>query len=528
MPLLSDPLLLWPTADSVRVVWFTEGRGEHHHVCAGDNLERQIPAQSRRLDHLGEDARSHVGEQHGQGELYKHIHRRDIHRHEAIVDALVPGERVPYQVVSDVDGQQASSEIYTLAAAPTPGTPLNILLTSDHQILPMVAANLEKVAQTVGRVDAVFFAGDLVNVPDRASEWFDDNRGNAFFACLQGRAHYPLGGRLWRGGEILQYAPIFPCIGNHEVMGIATGPDALNLSFARPRQAARDLGFAQDQLEAESFNTWSYEAIFGVPPYYAVSFGDVRLVSLYATRIWRSPEPGTRGKYGEHPEDLADPKRWGYGELIFEPICAGSAQYAWLERELASSAFRTARFRVVMLHHPVHGLGGNIVPPYTDPHPHIERDATGQVTAVGYSYPKAEDVLIRDLQPLLEASGVQLVLFGHCHLWNRFTSGATHYLETSNVGNTFGAYPPGRPRSPLPAGDDYQPTGDPNGLEPVIPNLAPLIDPDGKPQAYLASNEITAFSILETATGTVTSYRFDTREPDSPVIAFDAFGLAAL
>jgi len=44
----------------------------------------------------------------------------------------------------------------------------------------MTAANLQKVVETVERVDAVFFVGDLVNVPDRASEWFDDKRGVLF------------------------------------------------------------------------------------------------------------------------------------------------------------------------------------------------------------------------------------------------------------------------------------------------------------------------------------------------------------
>jgi len=44
---------------------------------------------------------------------------------------------------------------------------LKILLTSDHQLKPMTAANLQKVVETVERVDAVFFVGDLVNVPDR-------------------------------------------------------------------------------------------------------------------------------------------------------------------------------------------------------------------------------------------------------------------------------------------------------------------------------------------------------------------------
>jgi len=48
------------------------------------------------------------------------------------------------------------------------------------------------VVKTVERVDAVFFVGDLVNVPDRASGGFDDKRGGALFPCLQGRANYEL------------------------------------------------------------------------------------------------------------------------------------------------------------------------------------------------------------------------------------------------------------------------------------------------------------------------------------------------
>jgi hypothetical protein len=39
------------------------------------------------------------------------------------------------------------------------------------------------------------------------------------------------------------------------------------------------------------------------------------------------------------------------------------------------------------------------------------------------------------------------------------------------------------------------------------------------------SNDITAFSILDTASGTVSSYRFDTRYPDSEVVKFDEFSL---
>ncbi|XGB43853.1 MAG: hypothetical protein LVS60_09325 [Nodosilinea sp. LVE1205-7] len=112
------------------------------------------------------------------------------------------------------------------------------MLTSDHQTMPMTAANLQKVEETIGAVDGVFLAGDLVNVPDRASEWFDDSRGNAFFPCLQGRANYRLEWQgqstLYRGGAIIQHAPLFTAIGNHEVMGRFSHTASLQDQFNSP------------------------------------------------------------------------------------------------------------------------------------------------------------------------------------------------------------------------------------------------------------------------------------------------------
>ncbi len=94
-----------------------------------------------------------------------------------------------------------------------------------------------------------------------------------------------------------------------------------------------------------------------------------------------------------------------------------------------------------MFHHPPHTLGGNIVPPYTDPVPTIERYATGKVTSVRYDYPQENDYIIRDLIPLLESAKVNLVFYGHSHLWNRFLSPkGMNFLESSNVGNSYAAY----------------------------------------------------------------------------------------
>lgn len=181
----------------------------------------------------------------------------------------------------------------------------------------------------------------------------------------------------------------------------------------------------------------------------------------------------------------------------------------------------------MIFHHPPHTLGDNIVPAYTDPVPVLDRDLVGTITSVRYEYPLEADYIIRDVVPLLESAGVQRVYYGHSHLWNRFISpSGTHFLESSNVGNSYGASLGDRTRSiPHHYQETYVATGDPNGLKPVIPTIAPLLDDQGQPQPYLASNDITAFSILDTATGSVSSYRFDTREPESAVVKFDEFTL---
>lgn len=101
-----------------------------------------------------------------------------------------------------------------------------------------------------------------------------------------------------------------------------------------------------------------------------------------------------------------------------------------------------------------------------------------------------------------------------------------HFLETSNVGNSYGAAWGERKREvPTNYQEKYVVLGDPNGLEPVVPTIAPIVGEDGKAMPYIASNDITVFSIFDTDTGTVSSYRFDTRKPDSEVMKFDEFKL---
>jgi hypothetical protein len=547
--LLTDPFLQLPTENSIRVVWFTEFPGSRHTVTFGENLDKNVSANTIKLSRTREDQKSKFGKQTEENQVYQQPVVRNIWRHEAEITNLIPGKRVPYRVTSErEDGQIVSSEIFTLAPKPLPETPLKILLTSDHQLMPMTAANLQKLTEIIGRVDAVFFAGDLVNVPDRASEWFDDNRGNAFFPCLQGKAKYKLEkngvSTIYKGGEIIQHAPLFPAIGNHEVMGRFSLESSLSEQIydAFPRELAKQV--YQDKadipqqlwLKDYSFNTDTYQEIFTLPnassggeKYYAITIGDVRLVVLFAACAWRSPSLAStiKGKYRECDRDLNNPTNWGYGQHIFEPIHQGSNQYQWLEKELNSPEFQQAKYKIVMLHHPPHSLGDNVVPPFTYPVQIIERNGDGTIKSIHYQYPKEKDYLIRDIEPLLNAAKVQLVLFGHSHLWNRFiNSSGVNFLETSNVGNSYGAAL-GDNKRPVPINnsENYTATGDPYGLDPIIPTIAPLVNENNQPLPYIASNDITVFSILDTGNGTVSSYRFDTREPNSQVIKFDEFSL---
>ena len=238
LTLLTDPFLQRPTDSSVQVVWFTEFEGTQHWVEYGAGQTAQ--AMTTQLSRTREDSDSRV-----QGRAFPQVTRREIWRHEATVNHLQPGHRLPYRVISrNQDEQTAASKSFTLASNPPKNHPLKILLTSDHQLKPMTPANLQKVSETIGRVDAVFFAGDLVNVPDRASEWFDDARGLAFFPAMQGRASYAMKGNgtegstqegskvTYKGGELIQHAPLFPVIGNHEVMGRYSTAAKLNSQFA--------------------------------------------------------------------------------------------------------------------------------------------------------------------------------------------------------------------------------------------------------------------------------------------------------
>lgn len=569
LALLTDPFLQAPSADGVSVVWMTEYAGARHALLVGAAVEglsdaqlvaaasgtptagvRVFPASSFRLSRVVEDAASNVPVKPTT------MVEREVHRHEAVASGL--GARTPYRIVS-IDGDAfAASGTFDLAPAPKPGQATTILLTSDHQAMVNTPANLALAKATIGTIDAVFLAGDLVNVPDRASEWFDDTRGSGFFPALQGRGgRVSTGGRSYAGGAIVQSAVLYPAIGNHEVQGRVDGLSALNLNNCVPRDIAErryaqvagtvnpsgDPAVRAQWIEDNSWSTTTYEEIFSLPEdspggkrYYATTVGDVRLVSLFSTRIWRGTNANTLpadrtavSRYQESAASLADPMAQGYGEFVFESLAAGSEQYEWLREELAGDAFQDAPIKVVILHEGPQGLGDNIMPVFAEPDRIETRDASGALTSVRYEYHPRDNMLLNHLQPLLEEAGTDLVLNGHSHLWNRFRSeSGTTWLETSNTGNTYGAFDSlsnrTRPVPPSPwNADNYLSLGNPGGLEPILPSVRPFENPDGLPLPFVQSNDLCVFTALDTAARTVTTWVYDVKQPDTAPWIIDQF-----
>jgi len=647
--ILSEPMLQNPGADTVRVVWFSEIEGGRHSVRVGTGVgesgsaaEREFVATTSRMTQMLEDSGSQVFQMITSG--WTTPRERRVYRHEAVVSGLVAGQRVPYVAVSEAGGQAWRSGRFTLQPLPVAGQGLRILLTSDHQNNAMCSANMQKLVETVGTVDAVLFPGDFVSQPNRASEWFDrvGGGGNAnfpgnpsFFQSLQGTARRWNPGSPYTGGAVLQHAPLYGSLGNHEYPGRwrmdprtnnTNNPQPVSINsmdndpqprwYAQARYEAlqatvnpgNDPALRDKWIEDNSYEWRTYRQMWSLPQgpegscYYAQRYGDLFIISLDANRVWRGWGASERGKFTEQLNTSTqrvtqNADSWGFGDINFRPFGRGSQQYQWLEQTLQSEAARSARWRVVISHQTMAGLGDNAVPVQAEIRSTVElldgtligpftarqwpqnwprvRDALAadQVRFVRHEYPRAADQWLTDIEPLLLQHGVHLVHTGHSHLWNRCVAQGPqgqrlNYLEASNFGNSFGAMffeaaqqgvsagqgprnggnvpgsanwlsqttavqsSTGQPRTAMTWNlGDYPIAGEVHNRTMVQPTLLnPMRSIDTRTAAwserdlpFVASNNICTFSVLETATGTVSSWCFDTRDAASAVRKFDEF-----
>jgi len=609
--ILTDPILTGPGVGTVQVVWYSEIPEGEHEVVYGEGLRQRVAATTRRMTQLFEDESSQIfgrpAPTPAEGEA---VVEREVYRHEATVTGLEADVRVPYFAVTRVDGVEFKSRVFTLQPLPSADEPVRLLLTSDQQNRAMSPANFEKVVETVGKVDAVLFAGDLVDTPNRASEWFDrDNEGRpAFYPSLQGRFHEFFPDHPYRGGEILQHAPIFATIGNHESPGRFDRSQSLGAMDNEPRprwfaawqwdelgpQGQNEMNMTREEfIRARSFDHVTYYEMWNLPTndvqgadpenYYAIRYGNVSLVSMNVSRVWRSWNNGFtnagRGKFSEPSETINDLDTWGFGDMFFGDYGPGSDQRIWLAEQLESEDFETADYQVVLTHQTMFAHGDNAVPVMADPEATItftdgrtpvvttfptdgstwnqivEAAEDGLIESVRYQYRRSEDLWLGVEQELLDA-GVDLVHAGHSHVWSRTFvdrndgSHRLNYLETSNVGNTFGPtvnfnnrvtwarafYPDpatNETRDPSfwdPA--DYPRKGDPHGRPDVAPSrvadgIDVMRDIEGGEAGlpFISSNRITVFTVLDSGEGTVRSYAHDTAFPRSRAFEVDCFPL---
>lgn len=283
------------------------------------------------------------------------------------------------------------------------------LILSDLQLLPRVGPTLDAVRGLVAGAtcDAVLFPGDFVEAPERKDDWWGDPRGGAFFDQMS-----PAG-----GPGLISSTLFVPCIGNHELSAARGSTPAEKLNNVRPddwnlRVYSRLFGLPLLPPETQKSRQKNIGSGVGPSDYFSVRLGDVWIGSLFVTRAYVK---------GDHEKREGPAYEWP-GRFIFEPVTRESLQYEWLRGELDLPSCRSARVRILLMHHGIFSQGHSSVIPFGTPPDY------------------REDYLVRDLVPLLREGGVHIVFNGHNHIVNHRVVDGIHFVESSHIGTTYKPY----------------------------------------------------------------------------------------
>lgn len=381
----TDPYLLAPTAGAIDIVWLTPVPTEKSWVEYGETAQYGALATAKTYEIEGLKA-----EDPGVYQQFAHI------------DGLKEGTRYYYRVVSESGGFRSISGGFSFRTAPKPGTPLKFLILSDLQLMPRASASL-KIAGQQG-ADFIIYNGDFVFEPHKADEWL------RLFAMFQ---------QTEDNCRLLQYIPIFPCPGNHEI----TDQNVLK-DKGLARLESLDLRVYM-QLFRSYYPEEQYEA--NGKHWYSVDFGDLHIVSLSAVRWFSFPPTEAPG--------------W----FLFDGISAGSPQYNWLKADLEA---KEAKYTWVSQHWHMFNRGKDTQFAFTDP-------VASPTDPDQMEYPREKDYIHRDIKPLFEEYGVDAVSFGHSHVYERYFVNGIHYIEAASGGNCYrGADDPDDPYGYKPVVED--------------------------------------------------------------------------
>jgi hypothetical protein len=310
------------------------------------------------------------------------------------LSGLAPGKRYYYRVVTKSGTAVKVGKGYDFKTAPTRRRPVSFVLLSDLQLKAQIPSTVKLAGQQ--RADFIVYNGDLQNTPYKSGEWFDvpgtsEPSDLRWFNVMQQTAD---------GARLMQYMPIYPSPGNHEIDDQAV----LNVKSVKPQDAMKM------SIYLQLFRTLypSQQPAANGKHWYAVDFGSMHIVSLSVLRWFAWPADQAPG--------------WP----LFDDIKVGSPQYEWLKRDLKNS--KDAAYTWVTQHWHMYGRGHETDIAYTDP----VTGADGKMT-----YPASADYLQRDLKPLFETYGVDGLSYGHSHVYERYVINGVNYVEAATIGNTY-------------------------------------------------------------------------------------------
>lgn len=393
MPLtFTEPYLVSLTpAKSMSVIWLTSEPTSQSFVLFGrDQTFKKatvMPARTYEIEGLK------TMDESGQYTVPLKVYQQIVE-----LKGLKAGTRYFYRAVSNgAQGRQKIFETFDFVTAPERGRPVKGVLISDLQLKRQVPATLRQIGQT--GADLFLYNGDLQNTPYKAGEWFDlpgttEESDKRWFNVLQQKGN---------GIRLLQYTPIFPAPGNHEVDDQALLVD--------PAVSSREKMTLK--IFMQLFRPLYPGQQFGADGkhWYSVDFGDLHIVSLSLFR-WFAWQPN------QAP-----------GWFLFDTVSAESPQFRWLKQDLAKAS-ASGRYIWITQHWHMFNRSTDVDTPFTEPQA-VPGDPT-QVT-----YDPAADHLLRDYKPLLEKYGVNAVSYGHSHVYERYVINGVNYIEAATIGNNY-------------------------------------------------------------------------------------------
>ena len=256
-----------------------------------------------------------------------------------------------------------------------------------QQNLAIMQARAEQ-AMASGRATLAAVVGDLVESGGEQRDWDEFWRHNA--------------GPLATGGFGNAFAastPIVPALGNHENYG---GPGSLGGYSAASATAA-----------AEKYRTY-----FEVPDngatatdhtgrYHRVDFGPITLITIDSSNTGTD---GTADDTNFFLSSAANPQ--------IPDALPGSAQYQWLEQQLAA-ARDSGQITFVQFHHAAYSSGVHGRPAGSDPM--LEATQSGRP--------------MRALTPLLSQYGVKAVFSGHDEMYEHSIVDGVHFYDVGIGGD---------------------------------------------------------------------------------------------